>query len=172
MFRTILFFLIIPLWVWGTPVSITLEHALTWDQRMWGLMGRPELPPNHGMLFHLPGNGKETNFWMFNCLFDLSVAFIDSNNIILNIFDLKSYPNKMDPKRPVKSLKDLSLYPPNDPVVLFFREKAVKGPYSAKYALEMKKNWFQEHGIKPGDMLFWNKEKGTLIPSPNTKSKE
>lgn len=39
------------------PVAITLEHAVSDSQQLWGLMQRRSLPDRHGMLFPIENHG-------------------------------------------------------------------------------------------------------------------
>lgn len=144
-------------------IAIVLEHAKTEEQMMWGLMQRESLPENQGMLFHYPC-AKKSSIWMFNCLIDLSVAFLDSEGKILEIYELKAYPEKMDPKRPVYSIDHLTkLYPADDPILSFFRKNKVVSTLPAHYCLEMNAHWFKEHSVKPGDFVTWDEKSGTVF---------
>lgn len=140
----------------ATTVPLTLEHARTYEELAWGLMQRTTLPEDHGMLFHYP---KEdfASVWMFNCLKDLSAAFLDAQGVILEIHELKAYPEKMDARRPVHSIKDLAKYSFYDPVYQFFFNHAVKSSQPVSYLLEMDAHWFEQKGIHPGDRLTWDK---------------
>lgn len=119
---------------------------------IWGLMGRKHLPPNHGMLF-VYSQEKYLSIWMFNTWIDLSLAFLDSNRRILEIHELKAYPEMMDPMRVIRSPRDLSLYSSEEAVVQFFMKRGVASSIPAKYALEMNKNWFADRKVKVGDVL-------------------
>ncbi|MDP3003960.1 MAG: DUF192 domain-containing protein, partial [Candidatus Azambacteria bacterium] len=61
----------------GGPVKIRVEFARTPEESQKGLMNRPSLPKDSGMLFVFP---DETNrsFWMKNTLIPLDVIFISS----------------------------------------------------------------------------------------------
>ncbi|WP_284452658.1 DUF192 domain-containing protein [Parachlamydia acanthamoebae] len=132
-------------------IPIEIEVALTSEQRAWGLMQRDYLPENRGMIFYFP-----KSLWMFNTLIDLSAAFLDDQGIILEIVELKSYPEMMDPNRPVKRLSDMKKYPPNDKIYAFFLQKSKSFPPGTLYVIEMNKGWFAKHGVKPGDRIVWN----------------
>jgi uncharacterized membrane protein (UPF0127 family) len=139
------------------PVAIELEYADNPDRDEWGLMGRASLAQDQGMLFNIDPPQK-LSVWMFNCYFDLSLAFLDQNRVIRDLHELPAYPEKMDPKRPVKTLEDLNKYPDNDPIVLFFIKNAYKTNFLASYFIEMDKNWFPQHGIRPGDVVLFTEE--------------
>jgi len=137
--------------------TLTLEHAITKKQLRWGLMQRSTLPTNQGMTFNFQ-KPKTLKFWMFNCLFDMSVAFLDQDKIIREIHNLKAYPERMDPNRKIISIKDLKKYPPSDPICRFFEERAVETQFPAQYALEVNKGWFDDHHIRPGDVALWHRQ--------------
>ena len=102
---------------------IEAEVAATPDQRQIGLMNRPTMPPNHGMLFVFEGPGMHC-FWMRNTLLPLSIAFLRDDGQIVNIAD-------MQPQNDTSHC-------PREPV---------------RYALEMNQGWFAKRGFKPGDRI-------------------
>jgi uncharacterized membrane protein (UPF0127 family) len=101
--------------------SITVEVANTIGTRQQGLMFRNSLGKDNGMLFVFP-DSLPRNFWMKNATIPLSIAFLDSQGVILNIVD------------EMKPLTD-TLYPSQG---------------NAQFALEMTTGWFKAEGIKPG----------------------
>ena len=103
--------------------KLIAEVAATADQRTTGLMNRFSLQPDHGMVFVFE-RAEPLTFWMKNTFIPLSIAFIASDGRILNIEDMAP--------------QDESTHPS-------------KGP--ALYALEMRKGWFAERGIKAGDKV-------------------
>ncbi len=86
-------------------------------------MYRFSLKPDHGMIFVFE-RAEPQAFWMKNTFIPLSIAFIGSDGRIVNIADMA----------------------PQDESRHWSR-----GP--AQYALEMRKGWFAEHGIGPGDRV-------------------
>jgi uncharacterized protein len=59
--------------------TLTVELAETPDQRAMGLMERPALPADVGMLFlYSEVQPESSGFWMFRTRFPLDIAFIDS----------------------------------------------------------------------------------------------
>jgi uncharacterized protein len=120
----------------GRIIPITIEHARTREETEQGLMGRKFLNQNYGMLFHFPYPRKAT-FWMYNTPLDLSLAFLNDRQIIVEVFELKSYPD----------IKDKG----------FFYNHSVSSSSNVQYALEMNKNWFEINTVKPGDYVYWNK---------------
>ena len=103
--------------------KIRVEVANTEKLRKLGLMHRKKLSENAGMIF-VYDTARVTAMWMKNTLIPLSVAFVDGDGVIINI-------EKMEPL-------DLTPHKSDSP---------------AKYALEMRRGWFFENGIKPGDKL-------------------
>ncbi len=144
--------------------QFTFELANTPNQRTWGLMGRTEMPLNHGMIFSYPSSNI-LSLWSFNCYIPLSVAFMDEEKVIRDIQDLPAYPEKMDKERPVRSLEDLAQYPPYDSILRFFQSKSIRSSFPSKYAMEMNLNWFHDNDIKKGDVVNWkqNSASGEII---------
>ena len=85
-----------------------------------GLMFRPELPEQSGMLFLFPNLGTQC-MWMRNTLVPLSVAFLQDDGTIVNIEDMT----------PQTETSHCSAQP-------------------VRAALEMNAGWFAKRGIKPG----------------------
>ncbi len=102
---------------------IEAEVASTPAQRQIGLMNRPSMPPNHGMLFVFEGPGMHC-FWMRNTLLPLSIAFLGDDGRIVNIAD-------MQPQNDTSHC-------PREPV---------------RHALEMNQGWFAKRGFKAGDRI-------------------
>ena len=99
---------------------IEAEVAETPNARARGLMHRNALPADQGMLFVYPQNGRHC-MWMRNTTLPLSVAFLDERGRVINIADMAP----LDDARHCAS----------DP---------------ARYALEMNRGWFRQHGISAG----------------------
>jgi uncharacterized membrane protein (UPF0127 family) len=111
--------------------KIVAEVATTPEQQAAGLMHRFSLKPDHGMLFVFE-RVERRSFWMKNTFIPLSIAFIAADGSIANIDDMA----------------------PHDE-----RSHWSKGPVG--YALEMRKGWFAERSIRPGDRVVG-------LPSPRT----
>lgn len=96
------------------------------NEWQYGLMYRKNLPDEEGMAFVFPGE-RTGSFWMSNTIIPLSIAFVDSNDVILEIHD-------MQPcwKEPCQT------YGPQDPYVK---------------ALEVNLGSFERWGIAPGDTI-------------------
>ena len=108
---------------------VLVEIAQTPQQRIKGLQGRMSLDKDQGMLFIFEKEGHP-RFWMKDTLIPLDIAFIDSENIIVDI-------QSMQPKR--------------DDVFYLPAKKAIS-------ALEMNLGWFEDNGISVGDKIKFSKE--------------
>jgi uncharacterized membrane protein (UPF0127 family) len=60
----------------GKNIKIQLEVAKTPEQQMMGLMHRPALPDNRGMLFVFP-DPQPVKFWMKNVPVSLDMVFLN-----------------------------------------------------------------------------------------------
>jgi uncharacterized membrane protein (UPF0127 family) len=107
------------------------EVASTRQERETGLMYVTQMPDNDGMMFLMAEVGPAT-FWMKNTLIPLSVAFIDSNGVILDIHD-------MQPADPTARDQNIPL--------------THRDSDKTAYALETNLHWFALNGIKPGDKI-------------------
>jgi uncharacterized membrane protein (UPF0127 family) len=103
--------------------KLTAEVASTPEERATGLMHRFSLRPDSGMLFVFE-RAEPQAFWMKNTFIPLSIAFIAADGRIVSIEDMA----------PQTESSHWS-----------------KGP--VPYALEMRKGWFAERGIRPGDRV-------------------
>ena len=103
--------------------TITVEVASTPEQRATGLMNRFSLRPDQGMLFVFE-RAEVQAFWMKNTYIPLSIAFIDASGRIVNIEDMAPQTENSHWSR---------------------------GP--VQFALEMRKGWFAERGVRVGDRV-------------------
>ena len=99
---------------------IRAEVADSIGARMQGLMYRKSMAPNAGMVFVFEAAAIHC-MWMKNTLIPLSVAFLDESGAIINIADMQPH-----------------------------SEQSHCAARPARYALEMNKGWFAQHGIRPG----------------------
>lgn len=99
---------------------IQAELAATPQHRQIGLMNRPSMPAQRGMVFVFTHDARHC-MWMKNTLIPLSVAFADAEGRILNIADMTPHSEE---------------------------SHCAAGP--ARYALEMNKGWFAERGLAEG----------------------
>jgi uncharacterized membrane protein (UPF0127 family) len=102
---------------------IQAEVAQTDTQRMIGLMNRPQMATNTGMLFVFEQPATQC-FWMKNTLLPLSIAFVADDGTVVNIDDMK--PQTLDSHCSTKAVR---------------------------FVLEMNQGWFAKRGIKAGAKL-------------------
>ncbi len=68
----------------GTRHAFNVEMALSGEQQMTGLMFRPSVPANEGMLFDW-GAPRESAMWMRNTITSLDMVFINQDGTIRRI---------------------------------------------------------------------------------------
>jgi uncharacterized protein len=69
----------------GVLLTVDAELATTLDARTRGLMERPSLPADQGMLFIFEV-AQPLSFWMFNTLIPLDIIFADAQQRITSIY--------------------------------------------------------------------------------------
>ena len=99
---------------------INAQLATTPQEREIGLMMRPSMAANEGMLFVFEQAGQQC-FWMKNTLIPLAVAFIADDGSVVNTDEMA--PQTLDSHCSTKPVR---------------------------FVLEMNQGWFAKHGIKPG----------------------
>jgi uncharacterized membrane protein (UPF0127 family) len=110
----------------GTVRTAPLWVADSSAERERGLMGRKSLPSDGGMVFRFP-EPADAGFWMKDTPLPLSIAFWGRDGRILAILDMQ--PCAKDP---------CPIYRPGT---------------SYETALEMRRGWFDEHGVEIGDRV-------------------
>ncbi|MCR0981387.1 DUF192 domain-containing protein [Roseomonas populi] len=68
----------------GKRHEFQVEMAIQPEQQMTGLMFRPSVAPNEGMLFDW-GQPRESSMWMRNTITSLDMVFITANGTVLRI---------------------------------------------------------------------------------------
>lgn len=106
-----------------SSVAVLAEIAKTDEERAQGLMYRKEVKAGEGMLFVFDRD-QIMGFWMKNTEIPLSIAYISSDGIILEIHNMKPH-----------------------------SEAPVTSSRSARYALEVPQGWFESAGVKIGDKV-------------------
>ena len=104
--------------------SLTVEIADTPELRSRGLMFRESLGESEGMLFVFDEDARRS-FWMKDTLIPLSIAYIRSDWVILEIYDMEPL--------------SLEAIPSRNPV---------------RYALEVNQGFFDEQGIEAGTRVY------------------
>ncbi|MBI3568790.1 MAG: DUF192 domain-containing protein [Gemmatimonadetes bacterium] len=102
---------------------LTAEIAATPTQRDTGLMNRPSLGADRGMLFAYPYTQQPEfeAYWMQNTLIPLSIAFLDSTKKVINIEDMQA----------------------NTTTLHYAKARFL-------YAVEANLGWFASHGVTAG----------------------
>ena len=109
----------------GADVVVYVEVADSPDEHQVGLMNRPSLPPDQGMLFDF-GSETQTAFWMRNTLIPLSIAWFTRDGTIVDIQDMQPQTDDL-----------------HSPKAAYW------------YALEVNQGFFARHGVAPGDKVTW-----------------
>ena len=117
--------------VWVGAEELVTEVALTGPQQMTGMMWRTNMPENTAMIFPHPAP-RQAGYWMKNCYVPLSIAYIDTAGVILEIHDMK----------------------PHD------TNSVVSAATNVRFALETPQGWFQRHNVNPGAVV--KTERGSL----------
>lgn len=110
-----------------------VELAVTDAEQRRGLMYRESLREDYGMIFVYEEEQSELSYWMKNCRMNLSIAFVTENGVITRIHNVMQAPEPGTPDRVLERYES-------------------GGP--AKYAIEMRENWFKDKGIERGDRIF------------------
>jgi uncharacterized membrane protein (UPF0127 family) len=108
----------------GAKHAVRVELARTDPQREVGLMNRPKLAEDAGMLF-LFDDTAERAFWMKNTLIPLDILFIDEEGRIVGIVE------RAEPRSE--------------------RTRTVGRP--SRYVLEVNGGWSAAHGVRAGDRV-------------------
>ena len=104
-------------------VPLTVELAVTGNERYMGLSFRQSLRDDAGMLF-VYKQEKLLSFTMRNTLLPLSIAFLSKDMVVNEIHQMDVGPGQIfDARKP------------------------------AQYALEVNQGWFARHDIKPGTRI-------------------
>jgi len=112
--------------------TLTVELAETPEQRAMGLMERPVLPADGGMLFlYSEVQPESSGFWMFRTRFPLDIAFVDSLGGIRSIHTMTPCPSSLAQGCPT--------YPAGAPYVA---------------ALEVNAGYFARRQLRVGDRVL------------------
>lgn len=91
----------------GIERRFTIEIADTADERSKGLMFRPALAPDHGMLFVFPYT-REVSFWMENTPQPLDLVFVKDDGHVAAVMHGKPFSRAViDPEVPVRYVLEL-----------------------------------------------------------------
>lgn len=117
--------------VWVGAEELVTEMALSGVQQMTGMMWRTNMAENEAMIFVHP-TPRQASYWMKNCFVPLSIAYLDTAGVILEIHDMH----------------------PHD------TNSVVSASTNVRFALETPQGWFQRHNIRPGAVV--RTERGSL----------
>ena len=117
--------------LWLGAQELIAECATNNIQRNTGMMYREQMAENEAMLFVFPAP-MEMAFYMRNTRIPLSCAYIDSEGVIQEIYDMKPLE-----ETPISSVSD-----------------------KIQYVLEVRQGWFGRNKISPGTSV--RTELGTL----------
>jgi len=104
--------------------TVTMQVAASREEMEQGLMYRPSLGADEGMLF-IYDAPQQMNFWMRNCDIPLAIGFFDAEGL----------------------LKETREMYPHDEKTVSSHSRALK------FALEMNAEWYGRNGLKPGAKL-------------------
>ncbi len=121
----------------GSTITVETELAITNEEKNFGFMEREKIPDGTGMIF-VYQTDFVMSFWMKNTPHPLSIAYIDSNGVIREIYDMKPY----------------SLEP-------------IFSHVHCRYALEVPQGWYKKNNIKPGDKLDVSMFKNLIVEKDN-----
>ncbi|MSR36035.1 MAG: DUF192 domain-containing protein [Gemmatimonadetes bacterium] len=115
--------------VGNDSLPLLVEVAATEAQQTYGLMARPSLDPNSGMIFVYDSiRGGDLGFWMWRTRMPLDIAFLDSTGVIVRALTMQPCPSDL-------YATSCDTYLP-------------KAPYRS--ALEVNGGWLAEHGVREG----------------------
>lgn len=107
--------------LWIGAEELIAEVARSPREQQTGMMFRKSMEENEAMIFVLPV-AREAAFWMKNTEVPLSLAYVDNEGKILEIYDLEPHNEESVPSK-------------SDQV---------------RFVIEVKQGWFKRHGIQPG----------------------
>lgn len=111
--------------------TVSVEIADTPEERQQGLMGRTDLPENHGMLF-VYEDERPRVFWMKQTEIPLDIIFLDAQKRVINV-------EQADPEPGVPP-EQLERYTSDRP---------------AQYVIELEQGFSEQHGIGPDTIAQW-----------------
>ena len=112
--------------------GLLVEVSRTAAQQSFGLMSRPSLDPESGMLFlYDSAQAGNSGYWMFRTKMPLDIAFMDSAGAIGKVLSME----------PCESELYAAVCPTYAPGVDYWS------------ALEVNRGWFTEHNVGEGDTV-------------------
>lgn len=117
--------------VWVGAEELVTEMALTGVQQMTGMMWRTNMAEKEAMIFVHP-QPRQAGYWMKNCFVPLSIAYLDTAGVILEIHNMQ----------------------PHD------TNSVVSAAVNVRFALETPQGWFKRHNVSTGAVV--RTERGSL----------
>ena len=118
-------------------ITFNLELALSTERRRQGLGGREMLPADGGMLFAFP-RAAQQRFWMYDCLMDIDIAYLDPIGYITAIHTM--------PKEAPRGVDELEVDYQN-------RLPGYPSRYPAQFVIELAPGMFETLGLEAGDRI-------------------
>ena len=119
-----------------------VEIAATSPRRQQGMGGRARFPKGTGMLFAHP-SASPRSYWMKECLFNIDVAFLDAEGVIVAVHEMQAEPPKRATETTTKYTKRLKKYLSSRP---------------AQYAVEFVPGTIKRLKLKVGETIALPRE--------------
>ena len=117
--------------------DFSLRISSSNETRERGLGERTELEDGEGMLFVFP-DAKRRGFWMYGCLMDIDIAFLDPLGHVTAIHTMPFEPPQGDDEDTLDYEERLPRY---------------SSGFPAQFAIELSPGMFEDLGIRKGDRL-------------------
>lgn len=117
--------------------AFSLELAMAPESRRRGLAGRTSLAPDEGMFFVFKDVATRS-FWMYGCVMDIDIAFIDPIGYVTALHTMPAEPLRGDEETELSYEQRLAKY---------------TSGYPAQFAIELAPGRFAELGVSVGDRL-------------------
>lgn len=114
-----------------------LVLAMTPESRTRGLGGVERVAPDGGMFFVFP-DARPRSFWMYDCLTDIDIAYVDPIGYVTAVHTMPAKPLRGDAESEFAYRERLPGY---------------SSRYPAQFAIELAPGTFESLGISAGDRL-------------------
>ena len=117
--------------------TFELDYAVDVETRTRGLGGVAEIPEDGGMIFVFPDPEIQA-FWMYDCLVDIDIIYLDARGTITAMHRMKAEP----PRGPDESDRDYEARLPRYP-----------SGYPAQFAIEVRSGWLDRLDVSVDDRI-------------------
>ena len=117
--------------------TFELDYAVDDETRQRGLGGRAEISEDGGMIFVFPDPEFQA-FWMYDCLVDIDIIYLDARGTITAVHRMKAEPQR----GPDDSDRDYEARLPRYPSV-----------YPAQFAIELRSGWLDRLDLSVDDRI-------------------